>query len=289
MRLKKTFRSLNNSYRYEQLLRQAKNSSKSLPVNPNAGFVVSIASYPERDPGLPAVFEALSKQSTSPRKWVLVLSVEDYQQIIPSHLKQLEDRGLEIMWVKNNPFAVKKLIPVREAYPDVAIITLDDDIIYHPNLIKGLVEQSKRTPERVIGYTGKTIVRKRGEIKMQYRDDKSADSKTPSGQVYLIGKGGIFYPANSLHEKAFDIDAVSRIVPGRGSDFWFWAAAHANNKKQICLGVSKKNSYGFPVPPSDKTAPRDQPGAEILEKRFQKTIDYFGIRELLQRQLPNLP
>ena len=37
-------------------------------VNPEANFVVSIASYPKRDPLLPAVYEALKRQTSVPKK-----------------------------------------------------------------------------------------------------------------------------------------------------------------------------------------------------------------------------
>jgi predicted AlkP superfamily phosphohydrolase/phosphomutase len=46
-------------------------------VNLEANFVVSIASYPKRDPLLPAVYEALKRQTSLPKKWLLVLSEEE--------------------------------------------------------------------------------------------------------------------------------------------------------------------------------------------------------------------
>jgi hypothetical protein len=46
-------------------------------VNPEANFVVTIASYPKRAHLLPAVYEALNNQTTVPQKWLLVLSEEE--------------------------------------------------------------------------------------------------------------------------------------------------------------------------------------------------------------------
>jgi len=244
-------------------------TNKPMPVDLKANFVVSIASYPKRDPLLPAVFQALSKQTVVPQKWVLVLSVEDYPNGLPQHLSKLENRGVEILWVVNNPYAVKKLIPVIKKYSQLGIVTLDDDIIYHQSLL------------------GKAILQKEGELDMFYRESSPADLTTKSEQVYLIGWGGIYYPPRSLDKRVLNMQAVHKIVPGRGSDIWFWAAAHAKGTEQVCLGVPKNYNLGVPIPQNDDTKPKDQPAQDVLLDRFQMAVDYFGIKEQLLDVLPD--
>mgnify|MGYP006435621021 CR=1 FL=1 len=288
MILIKTLVQIRNFLIYKFYDLQAKISSKPFPLDPEVNFVTSIASYPKRDPLLPAVFQALSKQTVKPKKMVLVLSVEDYpEQRLPRHLGKLEQRGVEIVWVKNNPYAVKKLIPVMEKYPELDLITLDDDIIYHKSLLQGLITKAKGKNKAVMGYVGKTLHRKNNDLHIYYREKKPCNLQTPAEQVYLIGWGGIYYPAHSLDNKVLDMDAVHEIVPGRGSDIWFWAAAHANNTSQLCLGIPSHYNLGIPIPQNTSTKPKDQPGHDVLTERFQKTIDYFGIREKLIRTLPN--
>jgi hypothetical protein len=123
---------------------------------------------------------------------------------------------------------------------------------------------------------------------MMYREPLPADLNTPSEQVYLIGLGGIYYPANSLDLKFLNMEAVHQIVPGRGSDIWFWAAAIAKGTKQVCLGIPKTKPLFIPIPETKRTKPKDTPGGEIMEERFQMTVDYFGIREKLLRELPDI-
>lgn len=265
----------------------ARLTNKSLPRDPEAKFVVSIASYPKRDPLLPAVFQALSKQTVAPQKWILVLSVEDYPNGLPNHLTKLEKEGVEILWVKDNPYAVKKLIPVVEKYPDFAVVTLDDDIIYHHSLLMGLVEGSRRYRASIIGYYGKALFSKNATLDMYYRELKPANELTNSLQVYLIGWAGIYYPPKSLDERMLAMEAVHDIVPGRGSDFWFWAAAHAKGTRQMCLGLPESFKLGIPIPLNSSTRPKDRPGNEVIQRRFQKTVDYFGIRNKLLKTLPN--
>jgi predicted AlkP superfamily phosphohydrolase/phosphomutase len=66
----------------------AKANKTTFRVNPEANFVVSIASYPKRAHLLPAVYEALNNQTTVPQKWLLVLSEEEWPNLeLPNFLK----------------------------------------------------------------------------------------------------------------------------------------------------------------------------------------------------------
>lgn len=266
----------------------SKINSSRFRVDVEANFVVSIASYPKRDHLLPAVFEALSYQTVRPRKWLLVLSEEDYpNQKLPKHLMKLSDKGVEILLIKNNPYAVKKLLPVLNQYPDYDVITLDDDIIYHRALLKRLVDYAHENKNSIIGYVGKALLKKGKSLHFYFREKRPANLLTPSAQVYLIGWGGIYYPSKSLSKKVLDMEAVQRIVPGRGSDIWFWAAAHSSKINQICLGVPDEYNLGIPIPQNNQTSPKDRPGNDVLLDRFQMAIDFFEIREKLLATLPN--
>ena len=259
-----------------------------LNTDPKANFVVSIATYPKRAHLLPAVLEALNEQTQLPQKWIVVLSEEEWPELkLPEYFNKLIKRGLEILWVQNNTYAVKKLVPVVGKYPNMGVITLDDDKIYHKSLIEGLINFTIENPNTIVGYMGRSMIRKNNQLKMLYREKGAANISTPSSQVYLIGWGGIYYPAGSLHENVFSEEGIHRIVPGRGSDIWFWAAALAHNTHQKCLGLPEKYHLGIPIPQNKKTEPKDTPGLEIMEQRFQNTIDFFNIREKLNSTLPN--
>lgn len=49
----------------------ARFTNKPMPIDLDAKFVVSIASYPKRDSLLPAVFQALSRQTVVPKKMAI--------------------------------------------------------------------------------------------------------------------------------------------------------------------------------------------------------------------------
>lgn len=287
MKLKNKIARLRNAYLYGLHDLKARLSNKALATDPTQKFVVSIASYPGRIHQMPAIFQALSKQTVKPRTFILVLAEEDWPgQKLPAYVVKLQKRGVEIIWTRNNPYAVKKLTPVLDRYPELAVVTLDDDFIYHPQLLEWLVNSEEAQNGHIVGHYGKVLYQRNGELGMFYRDKKAADQTSSAAQVFLIGWAGIYYPPTSLDPKVKDLEAINRIVPGRGSDIWFWAAAHAAGTEQQCLGYSKKVNLGIPIPKKNKTRPLDTPGGEQLESRFHKSIDHFGVRAKLKSILP---
>ncbi len=261
---------------------------KAIPLNPKSRFVTSIACYPDRIHLLPAVFESIARQSVMPSKAYLVLSTEEWpNRKVPNNIEKLVRKGVEIVWTRNNTYSVKMLIPILALQPDKGAITLGDDWIYGRNFIANTINSDAAKANCIVGPLGKILVRKGNEIGMYYREKKPADRSTDSNQLYLMGLG-TYYPPNSLDIKVADLEAIIAIVPGRGSDLWFWAAAVAKGTKQVCLGQKSVSKNLFPIPENKKTKPRDRPGREVMEKRFEEAIDYFGIREKLLKQLPDV-
>jgi hypothetical protein len=257
------------------------------PLNPDANFVISIASYPARIHQLPAVFESVARQITKPSHIYLVLSVEEWpEKKLPKFIRKLERIGVEIVWTRNNPYSVKMLIPILELQPNKAIITLGDDFIYAKSFIERTISVARVNDGAIVGPLGKILFKKGNSLAMYNREKRAADITTPSAQLYLMGLG-TYYPPNSLDSKVCNLDAITKIIPGRGSDLWFWAAAVAKGTRQICLGENSIRKLIYPIPENRRTVPRDRPGKEVMEERFQNTVDYFGIRQILISQLPN--
>ena len=266
----------------------AKSAKADLPSDQNSNFIVSIASYPKRIHLIPAVIESIARQRCLPKRLFLVLSIEDYpDKKLPDDIKKLQGRGLEILWVKNNPFAVKKLMPLYEKDLGLTICTLDDDIIYAPTVTENLVERAEKNKGSIVGCWGKSLYRRGTELSMWFRQPGPLKKDAPDESIYLLGGGGIMYPPKSLDRRFLDVTAVHKYVPGRGSDIWFYAAAKAANTRQICETSRHASRLWIPIPQNRQTQPRERPGTEELENRFQQTVDFFGIREKLISELPN--
>jgi hypothetical protein len=266
----------------------SKIKSQSFPLDSKAKFVISMASYPKRIHLVPAVFEALSYQTVSPKHAYLVLSEEEWPDLkIPIYIQKLVKRGIEIVWIKNNTFAVKVIVPILLKHPDLSIIPLDDDLIYGRRIFENLLKHDKNDTACIIGHVGKSLHRTGNMLGLMFRENKSATIETPSTNIYFLKGSGTLYRPQSLDIRVTDSDAISRIVPGRGADIWLWAAAVAAGSKQICLGAKNDKHLYLPIPVTEQIKPKDLPGGDIMEERFQMAIDFFEIREKLLATLPN--
>ena len=273
---------------YRQHAWLASTSNTNFPLDSSSNFVVSVASYPKRIHLVPAVFESLARQKIRAKRAYLVLSEEDYpDKHLPAEINRLIDRGVEIVWTRNNPYAVKKLMPVWQRDPDCAVCTFDDDTIYRPQVTEGLFNAAAGRENLIVGYWGKALYQRGGKLGMWFREPVSFKRELIDDRVYLMGGGGVWYSPSTLDPRVTDVEAVQKIVPGRGSDIWFWAAAHAANAKHCWIKPQTQKSLWIPIPQSANTKPRETPGGDVLEERFQKAINFFGVRQKLQRCLPD--
>ena len=273
---------------YRQYDYLAATAKRDFPLDTDSEFVISVASYPKRIHLVPAVFESLARQEARARHAYLVLSEEDFpKRKLPSSISQLQERGVVVIWTNNNPYAVKKLMPVWGRDPDCAVCTFDDDIIYEKTVTQRLAIGAHERPQTIIGFWGKSLYRRGEQLSMWFREPANVNGTLIGNQVYLLGGGGVWYPPESLHPNVLNIDDVHEIVPGRGSDIWFWAAAHAAGAVHAWISPKGTQRLWTPIPQNQTTQPKEQPGRDILEDRFQKAVDYFGIRDKLIKELPN--
>jgi hypothetical protein len=273
---------------YKQHAVWAATTKARFPLDPTSNFVITMASYPGRIHLVPAAFESLARQKGTPRSAYLVLSDEDFpRRIIPKSISRLAERGVTIVWNSGNPYATKKLTEVWGRDPDCSVLAFDDDFIYAPNTIANICTAANGRKKTVVGYVGKKLFRKGQTLSMSYRDKSPADAHTNPRQTYLQGGLGTLYQPGSLHEDFLNKDALRSIIPGRGSDIWFWAAACAADSDQICISSLRHSRMFLPIPETRTTKPKDKPGWVVLEERFQKAIDYFGIRDKLLKELPD--
>ena len=67
---------------------------------------------------------------------------------MPLQLLELKEKGLTIDWYHDIK-SYKKLIPTLKKYPEDIIITVDDDAIYTPDLIKELYMEHTKNPQDI--------------------------------------------------------------------------------------------------------------------------------------------
>lgn len=121
--------------------------------------IVSLTTWKGRindDKVYKVIFRLLKQQVTSFKyKVVLVLSREEFgdDYVLPEPLALMErfEPNFEILWTDKNTKALKKLDPTMAKYPELPIITIDDDDLLKPNAIDMMMQAHIGYPDAILG------------------------------------------------------------------------------------------------------------------------------------------
>jgi hypothetical protein len=241
------------------------------------GVVVSLTSFPARIAHTWIAVSSMLAQSVRPERVVLVLADEEFpQRRVPRSLARLERYGLEILWISRNGRSYNKLVPTYLAFPDSMIVTVDDDVMYGPDVLTDLMEASNRSsPDCIIGMRGWSISCNDGVL-LPYIEWQSANTSTPSERTFLTGVGAILYPPGCLDPVVLaDVDLSSRLCPN-ADDIWFWAVSVLSGSRRLCL----KQRYGRPLRRTSAGPAleiRNHGGGEN-DAQFAAVVEHLGLR-----------
>ena len=89
-------------------------------------------------------------------KIVLTLCTEEFpnkEKDLPKDLLEIvNNEYVEILWVKDNTYTFKKMLPTMKKYPNVPIITADDGVRYYRNYAEELYQLWLKNPNKIISY-----------------------------------------------------------------------------------------------------------------------------------------
>lgn len=182
--------------------------------------IVSVTSYPGRIGVVWQVIETLKRQSLRPEKILLWLSKEQFpsDNDVPSTLLSLRDDVFEIRMVEGDIRSHKKYYYAMQEYPDKTIITFDDDIYYHPDVVKRLVFTSLKYKRCIISNVTNQL-QYEGECLKPYKDWGRHFKKYSSLNRVQIGVGGVLYPPSSIDKMAFRKELFTGLAP-LADDLW---------------------------------------------------------------------
>ena len=194
--------------------------------------IVSLTSYSARIHDVYLPIESIMQGSVKPNRIVLWLSKDEFQDdSLPAFLGNQRKRGLEVRYC-NDIRSYKKLIPSLNAFPDSAIITVDDDIVYDFDLVEKLIESYMKDINSIhANRLCKISFDKYGNL-LSYLDWDSSEVEPYSEDrfYFLTGGGGTLYPPHAFTKEVFDEDTFMKICP-TGDDIWFNAMARLANTK----------------------------------------------------------
>lgn len=206
-------------------------------------IVISLTSYHKRFDVLHLTLESLLNQSYKPDKIILWLSQEDInKKPLSGKLERLKDRGLDIKVVDENIRSYKKLIYTLREYPESHIVTCDDDILYAPSFLEGLIATNAKYPQCVAAYTCRLMKLSNDNEFEPYRNWSYVSYDGPSFNLLPIGASGIMYPPHSLHAEVQNKEIFLKLAP-LADDLWFKAMALLNDTKTVLVNNESKTFF----------------------------------------------
>lgn len=195
----------------------------------NKLLIVSITTYGARAMTTYLSIESIMHQTLKPNKIILFLDQNEFtEKNLPLSIKRLQTRGLEIIYTEDTK-SYKKLIPALKEYSEDIIITIDDDVIYPPDIIERLYRQHINYPKDVICCHAHVISFDNEGNTIPYLNWPDVPSGTGgrSRSFLPVGIGGILYPPHCLSQEVFNQEMISRLSP-TADDLWFKIMAILN-------------------------------------------------------------
>ncbi len=208
---------------------------KSIGVDASSDVIVSLTTYPARINTVWVTIASLLKQTYKPAKVVLYLSNEQFpngELDLPTILKKLKKRGLEIAFVEDDLKPHKKYYYALNEYKDKSVITADDDIFYPENHIESLVDASKKFPDAVICARSHDIefMEDNDNEFLNYNSWKEHLTTHPTLAMMPVGCNGVLYKRKFFDEELFDINVIKEYSLYT-DDLWLKVMELKNNIK----------------------------------------------------------
>ena len=184
--------------------------------------IVSLTSYGRRVDLVAITIESLMQQTLKANKIVLWLDEGLKDVEIPVSLQNQVKRGLEIKYCKDIR-SYKKLIPSLRLYPEDAILTVDDDVIYPYDLMERFVKEHRANPHLILCSKLHRMRIGKGNKLASYREwEKGAPNLDVSILNFPTGVGGILYPPHSLDDEVLNEEVFMEFCSSN-DDIWFKA------------------------------------------------------------------
>lgn len=203
------------------------NRNKHVCTGKDSDVIVSLTSFPARINNLWIVIETLLRQSIKPQKIVIWLSKEQFSETeIPSNLRKLEARGVELRMVDGDIRSHKKYYYVFQEHPNNLILFADDDIIYPSDLIESLLTARKKTMSE------KVVTHKYG-YRMKWDNDGNLKPYNSWGSFYDAYKGndlffgsggGTLVRPSDFFQDVLNLELALGLCP-KADDIWLNAMA----------------------------------------------------------------
>ncbi len=173
-----------------------------------------------------AVYPVLSMlcQKVRPDKVFLYLEEERFRGIeLPEELRKLPEDLFEIRYVRDVKVHTKYFYAFQE-YPEDLVVTVDDDMLYSPDLIGSLLAVRESNPHAVVCSRAHRIRMDRSGTFLPYESwEWDAKSDRPDPFLLPTGVGGVLYCPSEFSFSPCQEEMFLRLAPS-ADDLWLKAA-----------------------------------------------------------------
>lgn len=216
--------------------------------------IVSMTSFPAAIPYAIGAIKSLLRQSVTPDKIVLYLTFSQFDDSgLPEDLLQLAEKN-EVFEIRDYPRDIRsyrKLVPALKDFPEAVIITVDDDVAYHRNMVRDLLRLHEKEPDAILAHRAKEIKPDRPYREWKkYRWYHFLTGKIKKSFLNIqTGVGGVLYPPGALKAEMIEEELFTEIAPTT-DDIWFWAAGAATGTPVIPVPFGHNKPKGLHKPKS---------------------------------------
>lgn len=214
--------------------------------------IVSLTSFPAAIPYAAQAVQSILKGNVLPDKVVLYLTFSQFnERKIPQELLKLTKDSpiFEIRNYDRDIRSYRKLIPALKDFPDAVIVTIDDDVTYHKNMLRDLLRLHEQLPNAILAHRAKRMKPSEPYRRWsKYRWYSFLFQRIHSDFKNIqTGVGGVLYPPHSLKQDMLDVELFTSIAPTT-DDIWFWAAGVANGTKVVPVPFGHNKPRGLKKP-----------------------------------------
>ncbi len=246
--------------------------------------IVSLTTIPERINKVYLCIETLLEQSFKSDQIYLWLSDEIAEKDIPSKLKKLKKRGLQIRFCKDIR-SYKKIIYTLMENPQSIIVTADDDVLYPRYWLKRLYEAYRKEPEYIHCHRAHLMERHPDGKLKRYNDWHwlSPGVQGPSFLLFPTTGSGVLFPPGSLHREVFNKELFMHICPTNDD---VWLKAMSLLKRVPCKKVTPKSMPIYNIIGTQKTNLWTTNRKQInnisnIDKQIEAVFVYYNLHKLL--------
>jgi len=250
-------------------------------VTGHAEAVVSMTTWGERIDRVHLTIESIARGRTRPARFTLWLDDERRFNDLPTSLRRLQRRGLELRLCENfGPHT--KYYPHVESGQDehLPLVTADDDVIYPPRWLKDLVQAQLGSPETIFCHRARTLLLDEDRI-APYIEWPYCETTVASRRNFLTGVSGVIYPAAFLRVLRANGRAFLNCCR-KADDIWLnvWALRAGYPVRQL-----RAEAMDFPsIPDSDRQGLfRANQLSGGNDEQMRQTYSVADLRQLIQR------